>query len=670
MLASLLAAECRGVPLVLLLEDLHFADAPSVDALGVLLDRLALEPLFVLATARPDARTRFPALFARPALSTMPLSPLDGPTMRAWAREVLGTGADERSIDEAVQAAAGSPFVLRELLRAHARGPDARPSAAAMVLHARLASLAPELGRAMRAAAVLGIADTAQVAHLMGVTASGPGGAEALLEALANDDVLSRDARGGGIRYPFRSRLLQDVAYGMLTASDRQLAHGLAAEWLEAHGGAAALVAEHWARAKQPERAAAALSIAARDALAASDVSLAAVLAERGLAASPVEATRAELLASLAEARLWKGDPAAARDAASAARALAPSGSVVEASALSVLLAAAARLGDVDALESLASDAVLVPIDRASAPVMAHALARGGMNLIFLGRFEAGDALLSQLRELAEAVPEPAVQARWLQSQAIRAHYEGDLVGHVRFAEQALALLDALGDRRTAAVLRTNVGDALRSLGRLDEAEVALRAALETCRALRIASVEGPLRANLGATLTRLGKLDEAVALLAAVATQFTAAGDRRLAASAGLYLAEAHLARGAVGEAGAAIDGARAHSDAGTPLHPPVLAMAARIALAEGRVDEAHALASAAMEELAGLSHVEDDELAVHLAWVSVLRARGEEAAAEEARRTALARLDALAGKIGDEASRRSFRERVPVHRALTDVL
>ena len=663
-LAALVRAECRGVPVVLFVEDLQFADAPSVDALVALLRRLPEERLFVLATARPDAMERFAALFANERVKTLPVLALGEELMTGWARGTLGPDVSAARISELVRTAAGSPFVLRELLRAAKAGGTRSGSAATMVLHARLEALAPDLRRVMRAASVLGIADAADIAHLTGTQS--PTDA---LESLVAEDVLAHDTRSAGVRYAFRSRLLQDVAYGMLTAADRALAHALAAERLESHGGPAALVAEHWTRAKRIDRASSAFSLAAREALAANDVAGAAAFAERGLAGSPARETRAELLASLAEAKLWRGDPAGGRVAADEARALAPAGSLTEASALSVLLTAVARLGDVDALESLASDAVLVRVSAETAPVMAHAFARGGMNLLFLGRFEAGNALLNQLRELAEAVPIPAVQSRWLQAQAVRAHYEGDLIGHVRFAEQALVLLDGLGDRRTAAVLRTNAGDALRSLGRLDEAEVALRAALETTRALGIASVEGPVRANLGSTLGRLGKYDEALTMLESVAAEFAKAGDRRLAASAGMYLADVRLARGDVEGADRAIAVALQHSDAGTPLHPPVLATYARIALTRGHHDEALALAERGMEELRALEHVEDDEIAVHHALLAVLVACGDEGRAKEVARAAMQRLGELAAKLTDPAYVEGFMTNVPAHRAVREI-
>jgi tetratricopeptide (TPR) repeat protein len=659
-LTALLRAECRGVPLVLVIEDLHFADAPSIDALAAILRRLPSEPLFVLATARPETATRFPALFANEHVRTLPVLPLSDDAMHGWVRDALGDGGDRRATD-LVRAAAGSPFVLRELLRAAKSGATQTPTAATMVVHARLEALAPEQRRAMRAASVLGIADPIDVAHL-----TGDPRARDALESLVAEDVLVRDTRASDVRYAFKSRLLQEVAYGMLTAEDRALAHHLAAEQIASRGGTAALVAEHWTRAKRADRAAESFAIAARDALAASDVAGAATFADRGLASAPDVVTRADLLASLAEARLWRGDPAGGRIAADEARSLAAPGSLAEASALSVLLTAVARLGDVDALEAIASDAVLVQIKPETAPVMAHALARGGMNLLFLGRFGPGTALLTQLKELAEAVPEPAVQARWLQAQAVRAHYEGDLVLHVRFAEQALALLDALGDRRTAAVLRTNVGDALRSLGKLSDAEIALRDALETSRTLGIGSVEGPVRANLGSTLGRLGRFDEAIPLLESVEREFANAGDRRLAASAGMYLAEVRLDAGQLDAADRAIAKALEHSDAGTPLRPPALALYARIALARRHPDEALALAEQAMQELTAIGHVEDDEVGVHRSLVEVLAARGEIDRARDAARAGRDRLMELATKIHDDDYRAAFLRDVPAHRAL----
>src|SRR5207247_10378344 len=58
------AAETAARPLVLALEDLHWADAPTLRAVDLALRNLEDRPLFVLALARPEAHERFPELFA------------------------------------------------------------------------------------------------------------------------------------------------------------------------------------------------------------------------------------------------------------------------------------------------------------------------------------------------------------------------------------------------------------------------------------------------------------------------------------------------------------------------------------------------------------------------------------------------------------------------------
>jgi tetratricopeptide (TPR) repeat protein len=666
-LVGLFRAECRGVPVIFSVDDLQFADAPSLGALETLLRRLEGEPFFVLATARPDVLERAPTLFAAPHVQTLPVLPLPDAECAAWVREVLGDRASDGRVNELVLRSEGSPFVLGELLRAARSGSRGTPRAALAAVHARLESLPPDLLLALRGASVSGIVDEGDVAHVTGLTT-----AAAALEALVAEDVLVRAPSAGAMRYAFKNRLLQEVAYGMLTAADRSLAHSLAGGRAEARGDAAAIVAEHFMRAGALERAALSLARAAREALAANDVASAAAFAERGLATEPALTVRADLYASLAEARLWQGDPRAGKEAAERTFAAlreagAEKGSLAAASALSVLLTAYGRLGEVDALESLASDAVLFDATSETAPVLAHALARGGMNLVFMGRFAAGRSLIAQLRELAQAFPDRTVEARWAQSESVLAHYDGNLAGHFAWAERALAIFDALGDRRTAAVLRTNVGDALRVAGELEKAEVQLRAALEITRALGIGSVEGPVRANLGATLARLGQHEEAIAHLSAVLSMFEKASDRRLASSAAMYLGEVYVDRGEAALAEAPIETGLGYAEPGTPLRPPLLALRSRARLLAGQKEDALRDAESAMEELAALSQLEEDEIAIHEAFAAALLANGHEARARAACEAALARLAEMTSKLGDEGLKTSFTTNVPAHRRLS---
>ncbi len=64
-LVTWLKAECAQRPVLLMLEDLHWSDGPSIHLLEGVLRELANHPLMVLALARPDVKELFPRLWGR-----------------------------------------------------------------------------------------------------------------------------------------------------------------------------------------------------------------------------------------------------------------------------------------------------------------------------------------------------------------------------------------------------------------------------------------------------------------------------------------------------------------------------------------------------------------------------------------------------------------------------
>jgi hypothetical protein len=87
-------AECQRRPVVVLLEDLHWADLPTVQYLDAALRGARERPFFVLALARPDVATQFPGLWAKRPLETIKLGALTRRACAELAREVLGDRAD------------------------------------------------------------------------------------------------------------------------------------------------------------------------------------------------------------------------------------------------------------------------------------------------------------------------------------------------------------------------------------------------------------------------------------------------------------------------------------------------------------------------------------------------------------------------------------------------
>lgn len=231
-----LAAECQERPLVLVLEDLHWADDTIFEFVADSLRLSTKSALFVVGLARPELRD----LLRRPWEHTteLVLRELGERASERVARAALGPEADQELVARVVERAAGNPFFIEEFARfARARRGEALPATVAAVLHARLEALEPEDRALLRAASVLG----------------------ERFSATALASVLERPAREveprlAGLRgralvepiddeHVFHHALVREAAYATLAPRDREEAHRRAAEWLEARGNPDPLVA-------------------------------------------------------------------------------------------------------------------------------------------------------------------------------------------------------------------------------------------------------------------------------------------------------------------------------------------------------------------------------------------------------------------------------------------
>jgi serine/threonine protein kinase/tetratricopeptide (TPR) repeat protein len=232
-----LSAECEAHPLLLVIEDLHWSDTPSVQLVDTALQRLREQPFMVLALARPEVRELFPKLWQASAAQEVRLDPLSRKACKILAREVLGDTVPEARIERAVEQAAGNAFFLEEILRAVAEGAGgALPDTVLAMMQSRLEALEPEARGLMRAASVIG-------------EAFWPGGVAALrgnplevakindwLTALTDREFLRRRSDSklpSELEYTFRHALVREAAYASFKEEERVLGHRLAAEWLE-----------------------------------------------------------------------------------------------------------------------------------------------------------------------------------------------------------------------------------------------------------------------------------------------------------------------------------------------------------------------------------------------------------------------------------------------------
>lgn len=250
-----LAAECQAAPVLLVLDDLHWGDELTVAFLDEALRELRSAPLFILVLARPEVHTVFPRFWQDHRPQEIALKGLSKRACERLIQQVLGKQARPETVAAIVQQSAGNALYLEELIRAAAEGQaDSQPETIIAMLQARIGRFEAGPRRAVLAAAVYGQTFwQGAVAKLLGLAAAAPE-IVAWLQALVDAELVEAHPKSqipGQWEYGFRHALVGDAAYGLLTESDRQVGHRLAAEFLEAadQQAASAVLAYHFRQA-------------------------------------------------------------------------------------------------------------------------------------------------------------------------------------------------------------------------------------------------------------------------------------------------------------------------------------------------------------------------------------------------------------------------------------
>ena len=343
-------AECRRQPLLIVLEDLHWSDAPSVSFIGDALQRGAARPLLVLALARPEIRQTFPDLWSGAEKNELHLGRLPPRAAERLARAVLGSAAADETVALVVDRADGNSFYLEELLRHVAEGHAVgMPESVIALVESRLRQLTPEARRVARAASLFG--ETfwqGGLAALLGETPR-----DALLSALQcmvqREICVETEERrfADQVTYRFRHAILREAAYSMLTETDRVQGHALAGAWLETVGERDALtLADHFERGGDGPRALRWLRAAAAAAVEGGNHPQVLDLCRRGLACGAQGHERGLLLTLRAQALWITSRWTEAIDTAREAIGLLPPGTSAWFEPIACLLLSAAFLGD------------------------------------------------------------------------------------------------------------------------------------------------------------------------------------------------------------------------------------------------------------------------------------------------------------------------------------
>jgi tetratricopeptide (TPR) repeat protein len=657
-----LAGECARGPVVLVLDDLHWGDMPSVRFVDVALGQLADQPLFVLALARPDVHTHFRRLWGDRLDLQISLGPLPPRAAERLARQLLGDGATEQALSGVVARAQGHPFILEQLARAQREGHGAPvPETILGIVQTRLDALGAEAKRVLRAASIFGDSfTTAGVEALVGAGALlAPAGT--WLEELAEREVIVRPHRSGN-RFAFAQTLLRDAAYAMLTPEDRVLGHGLAGNWLEAAGERdASLLASHYDRAGDGDRARTHYARAAASALEAADPERALALAERADGLGADGALLGQLRILQARAHYWRGEHAQAETRARQAMDLFLPASAPWLDAATEALGAAGQQGRYDEGAAL-TERVEPALDTTSPSPAA---------LLFLGRaagylFDSDPTrairLLGRLERLAPL--EPAAERERLYAQCRLAVNQGDegaalalsMVLHRAFADA--------GDHPRSTLLQLTAAGLYVDVGQFEHARTILddvESAIDRC-GLGRSCMAVLLLLHRARVLSQLGLAEQARLQAAQARTLSLEQGEVRLAACGQLYLSIIARLAGDLPEAERTARQAIAESETMRPLQGSALASLAYALLLQGRATEARTAAEGSVRILDEVGLEEDESLA-RLVYAEALWATGDRDVACAALAEALQRLLTRADLIADSAIRASFLANVPDH-------
>lgn len=491
-------------PLILVVEDLHWADEAVLEFVTHILDWAQESPILILCTARPELFSKRPDWGGgkRDAV-TIGLSPLsDVETVE------LVTSLSQRPLMDAglqralVERSGGNPLYVTELLRLAneqgwieriRRGDDIPlPDSISAIIAARLDLLEPGDKTLLQAAAVIGRVFWA--------------GALSFIEDLAMTEVRSRLRRlvsrelirpvrrssmQGQDEYSFAHVLARDGAYSRLTKQDRARLHEATARWLEAVSGeratdVAELLAHHLATAWE---------------------------------LAPSE--DAERRRRVYRFQLAAGDRARAFDAGRAVRfyraAISLAGTGGE-KARALLDMARLSQGTNDENNAMLAEALATFTENGDREGQAEAASELGREAWYQGHAEEADRWQERALELAEGLEPSPVLAQVLVAAAAAKQLRGKEEESLELVDQALAVSQTVGDTHSYSRSLVIRGSALIQLGNLtglEDVKEGLRIQLDrndTTRAMR--SYNNLATAQIGFGEFELGRktIEEAIA--------------------------------------------------------------------------------------------------------------------------------------------------------------
>jgi DNA-binding CsgD family transcriptional regulator len=542
---ALLEQLAAAAPVLVLLDDLQWADDSSLELVAHLLRRPPRAPLLVASASRAGGLPvavlgAFEAAGRDGRVVDIRLAPLSA----AEADALLGDTVPARLREEVYRLSGGNPFYLQELARAEAparaadlvatvaagapAAPDLPPAVAA-ALGQEIGALSAPARRLVQGAAVAG-----DPADLGLAAAAGEVGDDALSTAL-DELVATRLVAATELprRYRFRHPIVRRAAYESAGEGWRLAAHGRAAAALERSGGPLPARAHHLERCADP-----------------GDDAAIAVLSQAGHATAPRAPAEAARWYTAALRLLPEGDARRLELLAPLATALASTGQLERALAtlldvLAVvppefaelrarLVAACAACENLlgrhgDAHERLAQTLDELPDRTGAAAAMIEA--ELAVDALYDSDFAALADRAAQARATAGALDDPGLRALTSALDCFGHYGRGRLVEAEAARAEAAAALDAMGDDQLAGRLEAPyyLGFAEFLCERFEETIVHLQRGLAVSRASGQGQFVVPMMVGLAHGLEVRGRIAEALDMVEGAVEAARLSGNRQI---------------------------------------------------------------------------------------------------------------------------------------------
>jgi class 3 adenylate cyclase/tetratricopeptide (TPR) repeat protein len=530
-------------PVVVLLEDLHWADSASMASLEALATAPGGGPLLVLATARPVLLEQRPTWGRSGAVHTrLNLDPLSDDDARSLVAEILQRADDvpPSLVDLVVRTADGNPYYVEELVKwlveegvvdtsadrwqVAARGLRSVrvPTTLRGLLQARLDSLEVSERAVIGGAAVVGRVFWDQAVARLATSLDEPVRSSALDHLAAREVVFPRphSTFSGSREFSFRHALMRDVAYEGVLRSVRRRHHAVAAQWLEEAVALsqrpdehAADVAHHHEEAGHPVDAArwylragqhAANSFAGEDALRL-------LLRARSLVPKGELDLWCDVLLAKEAVLDRMGSREEQRDTLDE---LGAEDALDPARKAQVRLAEGRWLffrGDYPQVPPVAEEAAALAREAGRADLESDALMQGGRSLAYLNEHDAARELLNQALATAKDLADHRRNGEVLRLLAVVATNRGATEEGMRLLDAARVEHQQINDREGEAMVVGQLGALLMNWGRLEEARAVSEEALEVFEATGHRYREGVMLTNLARIAMEQGRLDDAL---------------------------------------------------------------------------------------------------------------------------------------------------------------